>query len=380
MRHLRLQLALFLILGTSLAANAQWRYVADNIYGDSVRVFERMSNPDSKDSQRAFKAGQTAFRIANGDTLLVEKADSNFIYSNYTIHEEAGYKESWVPGAGNSKFKSFVTVTIHGKKYLVRKSDLVLAENGGESDWVNAKGVHHTPMAHWFGTYTPYLLTLLFLVLALVFAFGATAFRPLAILSPLMLLGAIAIEGLALYYMGSEALWILDMKELGIGTAVWHGLLMLIALLLQWFSLAIVAGGDEDGLSYKAPLFCTLAGFGVLVVMVMIDGLFIHDGHWSLTIGLIIMAALMLTGIGISLSRNIQAIGIVGGIVFTLFVIIWTVGVVVMAILLLMGLLEYFGDMILFFIAFGIALGMMGWIIPITTFVKDGVLYKVYER
>ena len=71
MRHLRLQLALFLILGTSLAANAQWRYVADNIYGDSVRVFERMSNPDSKDPQRAFKAGQTAFRIANGDTLLV---------------------------------------------------------------------------------------------------------------------------------------------------------------------------------------------------------------------------------------------------------------------------------------------------------------------
>ena len=177
-------------------------HVADNIYGDSVRVFERMSNPDSQDPQRAFKAGQTAFRIANGDTRLVEKADSNFIYSNYTIHEEAGYKESWVPGAGNSKFKSFVTVTIHGKKYLVRKSDLVLAENGGESDWVNAKGVHHTPMAHWFGTYTPYLLTLLFLVLALVFAFGATAFRPLAILSPLMLLGAIAIEGLALYYMG----------------------------------------------------------------------------------------------------------------------------------------------------------------------------------
>ena len=101
-----------------------------------------------------------------------------------------------------------------------------------------------------------------------------------------------------------------------------------------------------------------------------------------MTVGFVIWSIvfLMLVGIGISMSRNIQAIGIVGGIVFTLFVIIWTVGVVVMAILLLMGLLEYFGDMILFFIAFGIALGMMGWIIPITTFVKDGVLYKVYER
>ena len=125
-----------------------------------------------------------------------------------------------MPGAGNREYMSFATVTIRGKKYLVRQPDLVLAENGGESDWVNAKGGNHSPTAHWFGTYTPYLLTLLFLVLALVFSFGATVFEPLIFLTPLMLLGAIAIEGLALTTMGADALWILDMKQLGIGTAV----------------------------------------------------------------------------------------------------------------------------------------------------------------
>ena len=41
MKYIRLQLAMLVILGSSLTAKAQWHYVADNIYGDSVRVFER---------------------------------------------------------------------------------------------------------------------------------------------------------------------------------------------------------------------------------------------------------------------------------------------------------------------------------------------------
>lgn len=157
---------------------------------------------------------------------------------------------------------------------------------------------------------------------------------------------------------------------------------MLFATLIQWLSLSIMAGGgeDEEGLSYKTPLLCTLAGFIILIVIVAIDGLFIHDGTWSLTIGLAIMAVLMLVGIGLCLKNNAQIIGLVGGILFTIFVIIWSVGIVVMATLLQMGLFTYFGDMLLFVIAMGIAMGLLSaFPVVINTFVRNGVLYKVYS-
>ncbi len=373
---------LLLVLCNIGTAHAQWQYVADNIYGDSVRVFERQVNDkaNNNDPCFAFKAGKTVFRVANGDTLLIAREDSGIVASNYTIHEEPGYKESWVPGAGNTEYEGFATVTIEGRKYLVRQSDLMLAEGGGESDWVNAKGGNHSDLAHWYGGYTPYWLILLFLVLAMLVPLLADISQFFVVLTPLFLLAAIVLEGLGIKALGSEVLWILDMKQLGIGTAIWHGFLLLIASLLQFFSLRVMAGSGDSELNYKLPLICTLVGLAITIVMVMIDGLFIHDGKWSITIGLLLSLVLIVIGVAKSLMDNSRELGFVGGLVFTLFVVIWTIGILVLAVVMIMGLITYFLDMLLFFAAFGIALGLSNALIPFTTFVKDGVLYEVYRR
>lgn len=45
-----------------------------------------------------------------------------------------------------------------------------------------------------------------------------------------------------------------------------------------------------------------------------------------------------------------------------------------------MGLFTYFGDMLLFVIAMGIAMGLLSaFSVVINTFVRNGVLYKVYS-
>lgn len=79
MKNLRLFTSILFLVSILQTAGAHWLYIADNIYRDSVRVFERKANPKANETTKPFVAGQTMFRVANGDTLLIESADSGFV-------------------------------------------------------------------------------------------------------------------------------------------------------------------------------------------------------------------------------------------------------------------------------------------------------------
>lgn len=128
MKYLNIISGLALILLLAAGAKAQ-RYVADNIYDDSIQAYEvRMY--DGKELP-----GDEAFKIANGDTVDVLRALANDT--------------------------TYAVFSADGRDYAVSGYQLVLSDDNPEGtvdtfDY-EEKDLKHSILAHLFATPIPYM-------------------------------------------------------------------------------------------------------------------------------------------------------------------------------------------------------------------------------
>ena len=379
-RNLKLLVSMLAIILSTSMVHAQWRFVADKLTADSTRVFLREVNTGKDKSTRPYKIPGTAFYVPNGDTLFVAKADSGIVFANYKIHDEPGFKEKW--WMDNNDTEGFVTVTIKGKKYFVDSDDLVLVDGTEEKWWESRKNTHHTPMGHWFSTPTPHWLVVLLVFLALICAIigGRTESAVIIWFTIPFLAGAIALEAMGIYYLGDELLWWMDQKVYGFWPAAGGALLLAATAATQFLSMTIMSGGREGGLSYIWPLAAIVVAGIIALILVMIGGSTKGSADpWANT-AFWIFAVAVAVSIVLTFVLNMRNLSFIGGLFFSMFVLIWTAGVLAMVALIFIGLFTYFLDTLLMVIGLSCALGATKMFPDAIRTLADGTVVHVFYR
>ena len=379
-RNLKLLVSMLAIILSTSMVHAQWRFVADKLTADSTRVFLREVNTGKDKSTRPYKIPGTAFYVPNGDTLFVAKADSGVVAVNFKIHDEPDFKEKW--WMDNNGYELFVTVTINGKKYFVESDDLVLVDGNEEKWWESKKNTHHTTMGHWFSTPTPHWLVVLFVFLAFICAIlgGRTGSAVITWLTIPFLACAIALEALGIYYLGDELLWWMDQKVYGFGPAAGGALLLAATAALQFLSMTLMAGGRESGISYIWPLVAIVGAGIIAAILVMIGGSTKGSADPWVNTAFWIFAVAVVLSIILTFVINMRSLSIIGGIFFSLFVLIWTAGVLAMVALIFIGLFTYFLDTLLMVIGLSLALGATKMFPDAIRTLSDGTVVHVFYR
>ena len=379
-KRIKLFAALVLLLFSAPLANAQWRFVADKLTADSTRVFNRALNPDKRQGVDKYITKGTAFYVPNGDTLFVAKTDGEIVAANYKVHDEPGYQEKWY--SNNNARAGFVTVTIKGKKYFVDSQDLVLVEGTEEEWWTKTANTHHTPMGHWYSTPTPHWLVVCLVFLSLFFAIigGRCESAFLTWLTIPLLAAAVVLEFAGIYYLGTDLLWWMDQKVYGFGPAAGGAFLLAVTAIVQFISMVIMVGPENEQMSYLWPLGTILGGMIVAVILIVIAGLTKGDDNSLVQVGIIIWAASIVLGLLITFFKNMRTLTIIGGFFFSIFVVIWTLGVLAMVVLIFMGIFTYFMDSIVMILGFLMAFVFLKMFPDAVYTLSDGTVVNVFYR
>ena len=167
------------------------------------------------------------------------------------------------------------------------------------------------------------------------------------------------------------------------GKVIVRLILFAIAIVMQIFSMRFYKNGlveaGKGELSIKRPIIGALIGVGLLAVCVVLAMIWNKDAETILYVGGGLLLVSTLIGIISTAVTNIRAVGAGAGIAFTLFAVIWCVGLVTALVLLIIGLVNAFMEMILTIGGGAVVLFIMGKFIPSRTYVKNGVRYEVYD-
>ena len=74
-----------------------------------------------------------------------------------------------------------------------------------------------------------------------------------------------------------------------------------------------------------------------------------------------------------------RVLGKLAGLAFTLFVVIYAVGLVSCIVLLIIGLIKVFMEMLITVVGGTVVLMFMSKVVPTRTYTSGGVTYEVYE-
>lgn len=313
MKYLNIISVLALILMLAAGAKAQ-RYVADNIYNDSIQVYEVRMH-DGKEL-----LGDEAFKIANGDTVNVIRALAN-----------------------DTTYALFST---NGRDYAVSGFQLILSDGNPEGT-VDAfdydeKDLRHSIWARLFVTPIPYIIVAALMLLMIVFIyFGGrlgVGWKFIVIYIPVALLTVCVIEIAGARILGDSALWFVDNDDYGWWGKFFVTLPFIMSLGAQFFALKfyriIMFDGDDDGekqvtvkpVAWSVGLFLPLA-----FVLSMCLGFMGIRGNMQPLIGVGLPLLGIVIGISIAFVRNIRSVGAFRGIAYTIFSIIYCIGCVVAA-------------------------------------------------
>lgn len=368
-----------LLLSLVDKVTAQYTFVVDVMMGDSTALYPY----DSKWNESVVEISDQVGMLPNGTEVTIAAGD--------TIPNTARFK-SMKKGMFNEKVQyndRVIAVTYAGQKYLVLAKDLMLSPNdtSGIDDFLNRKDNRHTRWGHLYYTFTPYIAIFVLLLLATLFAMfagGSGGVRVIpALLMPLLVLAAIALEMFGVYSIGKDMLWWVDADHIKMGKVIVRLILFGLAIVMQIFSMrlyknALVEAGKGE-LSIKRPIAGALIGVGLLVVCIVLAMIWNKDAETILTVGGVLLAISTLIGIISTAVTNIRAVGAGAGIAFTIFAVIWCIGLVAALVLLIIGLVNAFMEMIVTIGGGALVLFIMGKFIPIRTYTENGVTYEVYQ-
>lgn len=313
MKYLNIILGLALIMLLAPVAKSQ-RYVADNIYNDSIRVYEVRMH-DGKELH-----GDEAFKIANGDTVDVLR-----VLANDT---------------------TYAVFSADGRDYAVSGYQLVLSDGNPEGT-VDAfdydkKELKHSLLAHIFATPVPYIIVAALMLLMIIFIyFGGrlgVGWKFVVIYIPIALLIVCVIEIAGARILGDSALWFVDNDDYGWWGKLFVALPFVMSLGAQFFALKfyriILFDDDDDGekqvtvkpVAWSVGLFLPLA-----FVFSMGLGFMGIRGYMQALIGIGLPFLGIFIGLIIAFVRNIRSVGAFRGIAYTIFSIVYCIGCVVAA-------------------------------------------------
>lgn len=326
----RLALLLLVIL-SAFAANAQ-KYEVECLRGDSVDVIDaRMErhNYTGKRENYYYAGEKVLFRLGNGDIIdAVGK-----IHGKSSVFN--GYSQAY------AVFKR------DGRLCAVASDNLVFSHlnPSGTKDKILTRRQHvmHTWQGRWFSTYTPYIIIVV--LFASVIALNALAARKRRMVTlakiaiPLCILAGSALEIWAYRVLGTDCFWWCDREHHGFFGSLVRVIPFCIIVFYQIMSIRfyepLLFGPNfdpdlHDGLSIKPTVISLLGCVPALIAAAMaVDWL----GYNNTTIGdaaiIIAFLAALLTGIGISVKRNSEQLGLWSGLLLTAFGIVYVIGCVV---------------------------------------------------
>lgn len=360
-------------------ASAQYTFVVDALLQDSTYLYAYDAQWNSKDGWLHLE--DPIGSLPNGTEVTIAKED--------TVPHGASFK-SLKKGMFKEKVEyddRIIPITYGGQKYLTLSKDLMLSPNdtSGTADFLNKKNNRHNYWGHFYSSFTPYIIIFVLLLLAtLLAAFTASGGVIPAIMVPVLLLAAIALEMMGVYIMGTDMLWWVDADHYSMGKVIVRLILFGAAIVMQIFSMRLYKNGlsenAKEELKVKRPIMGALIGAGLLLVCVIIAMIWNKSAEQILTVGGILLLLSVVIAIISTAVTNIRAVGPGAGIAFTLFAVIYGVGLMVALVLLIIGLVNAFMEMIVTIGGGALVLFIMSHFVPTRTYTRNGVTYEVYEH
>ena len=98
-------------------------------------------------------------------------------------------------------------------------------------------------------------------------------------------------------------------------------------------------------------------------------------------IGFIIFALAVVLSLLFTFINNIKVLRPIGGILFSLFILIWTIGVLAMLALLIIGIISFFAESVIMVVGFILAFILSKRFFPLYEFIDaSGTLVRVFEK
>lgn len=211
------------------------------------------------------------------------------------------------------------------------------------------------------------------LTAATLFAFFGRGWS--AIIAPVLLLVATAIEVLGLLKCGTGMLWWLDGADFHSMAGVQKLLLFSLAVIMQVGSIYIfgrnVAEDELEDLVIWRPVLTLIIAAVVAVALIVGLTLFHVSQKLVFPIGGAVFLVLLISRVWESMRENCGVLGNFGGVLFTLFVFVWGIGSIAAIVLLVISLFKS--------LSIGIVLPILvgGFVLLFVTGLMDSVFGSV---
>ena len=305
---------LLCLLAVSVFTLSAQKYVIDDNFLDSIKIY-KISVADPKTGEETL--GEPAFKMAMGQEVTVTRL----------LKGHKGY------GA----------IKVDGREFGVQSKYLIFSDanpEGTEDIFGDTHDrVNHTWKGKFFASFTPYAIISLLFILAIAFVLlGAksAAIRKLALyVVPGCILIASLMEVWAYKTLGTDAFWWCTMDNYGFFGSLLRAIPFCLFVAFQLYSIKLYERmlladkNSDEKLSIK-PMAISLA-VCLPLTLAIVFGLAALDVNTTLRDALSVVAFFVSLGIGlfISMRKNIKILGVVAGVAFTVFGIVYILASIV---------------------------------------------------
>lgn len=380
-KNTRILLLALLVLSLSNTTSAQYKFVVDALTKEGTSLYPYVTPP----TDRWVDLSDPVDTIPNGTEVTVAPADTVVLNATFrSMKKSMFYKKTTYNG-------DVVVVTYQGSRYFVDAKDLMISpEETACRDFINCHKNHHTAWGRFYSTMTPFVAIFFLLLAATILAFlinGKNGPRLIpTILVPACILTAILLEMLGVIKMGRDVLWWLDVDVIDKGTVILRLVIFALAVIMQIFSMRLYKNGivsfvrdHEQKIHVKRPMVGALIGVILLAASVIAAIIVPKQAEICLTVGGILLVVAIIVAIISTAVVNCRALGKGAGIAFTLFVVIYGIGLITTLIMLVIGIVNVFMEMLITIVGGTAVLMMMSKVVPSRSYTENGVRYEVYE-
>lgn len=248
--------------------------------------------------------------------------------------------------------ESRIIFAIDGKYYRIPFGNVRFSKDNPKdvSNPLPPKTVRsHSALAHFFATLTPYIIIVLLIAGGMATGMAGLRIRslkkPATVILPACLAAASLIEVLAFFMIGDDMVWWCDDDLQGFWGALVGAIPFTAVILMQFYSMKLYSTlifGDQSGLDEdqrkKISLKPVAWGIGLLLpvtfVLMLIMGLAGIEGTFPDMIALLVAVAISAILIAKGFRENIRTFGAGNGIAASVFSIVYLLGLIISAVLL----------------------------------------------
>lgn len=362
--------------------SAQYTFVVDALTKDSTALYPY----GTPGTDNWVDLGDKVGSLKNGTEVLVAPTDTVVYYTKFQSLKKGMFSKEHKTYTGK-----VVAVTHQGARYYVDARDLMLSPSDtSRQDFINKETNYHTFWGRFYSSFVPYIAILLLLLAATVFAMlinGSDGPRLIpTILVPVFMLLAVGLELLGVVKMGGDMLWWIDSDVIKKGKVIFRLVLFALAVVMQILSMRLYKNGIVGYVSdpgqkvlVKRPMIGALVGVLLLGASAFVAIFVPKQASLCLGIGAALLGVAVLVGVVSTAVVNSKALGKGAGIAFTLFVVIYGIGLISTIILLIIGFVNVFMEMLITFGGGLLVLVIMSRVVPARSYTSGGVRYDVYE-